>query len=291
MLIAGERAFDFTRRDLAGQARTFFEERCGEPRLLIVVGDGAAPAPPRADAPVFLLTAGERPTEAAGWTTAMVDDGAVTQRYGVIAGAAAFAIDARGRVRAAQAWHDGDDPAPLIAAARAPSPETPPPVLIVPDVLEPALTLALIQHFEAHGGPEPGDRREARLADDALDRAVEDRIQRRLTPELERAYSFRTQRREAFRIARYGADQGGLSRAHRDASPSEGASPDAARRRFAMSLTLNGDYQSGGLAFPEYAETALDPPPGGALVFSCALLHEARPVTHGQRYALLSFFS
>ncbi|RMG07061.1 MAG: 2OG-Fe(II) oxygenase, partial [Cyanobacteria bacterium J055] len=30
-------------------------------------------------------------------------------------------------------------------------------------------------------------------------------------------------------------------------------------------------------------------PPGGAVVFSCSLLHEATPVTRGRRYAYLPF--
>jgi hypothetical protein len=31
------------------------------------------------------------------------------------------------------------------------------------------------------------------------------------------------------------------------------------------------------------------PPTGGAVVFSCSLLHEAMPVTAGKRYAFLPF--
>jgi predicted 2-oxoglutarate/Fe(II)-dependent dioxygenase YbiX len=43
------------------------------------------------------------------------------------------------------------------------------------------------------------------------------------------------------------------------------------------------------LRFPEFGQQLYQPPRGGALVFSCSLLHEATPVTRGQRYAYLPF--
>ena len=36
-------------------------------------------------------------------------------------------------------------------------------------------------------------------------------------------------------------------------------------------------------------EKTTAPPAGGAVVFSCSLLHEATPVTRGTRYAVLPF--
>ena len=41
--------------------------------------------------------------------------------------------------------------------------------------------------------------------------------------------------------------------------------------------------------FPEYGDYRYKPAAGAAVVFSCSLLHEALPVTRGQRFALLSF--
>jgi predicted 2-oxoglutarate/Fe(II)-dependent dioxygenase YbiX len=41
--------------------------------------------------------------------------------------------------------------------------------------------------------------------------------------------------------------------------------------------------------FPEYGDYRYKPPAGAAVVFACSLLHEALPVTRGQRFALLSF--
>ena len=41
--------------------------------------------------------------------------------------------------------------------------------------------------------------------------------------------------------------------------------------------------------FPEYGRATYRAPTGGAVVFSCSLLHEALPVTKGRRYAFLPF--
>ena len=57
-----------------------------------------------------------------------------------------------------------------------------------------------------------------------------------------------------------------------------------------MTLNLNtGEYEGGALRFPEFGRRTYQPPAGGATVFSCALLHEATPVTKGTRYAFVPF--
>ena len=57
-----------------------------------------------------------------------------------------------------------------------------------------------------------------------------------------------------------------------------------------MTINLNaGDYDGGDLRFPEYGPRTYRAPTGGAIVFSCSLLHEATPVTRGTRYAFLPF--
>jgi predicted 2-oxoglutarate/Fe(II)-dependent dioxygenase YbiX len=62
-------------------------------------------------------------------------------------------------------------------------------------------------------------------------------------------------------------------------------------RRFAVSLVLNtGQFEGGSLRFPEFGGRLYSPPEaGGAVVFSCSLLHEAMPVTRGKRYVFLPF--
>jgi predicted 2-oxoglutarate/Fe(II)-dependent dioxygenase YbiX len=43
------------------------------------------------------------------------------------------------------------------------------------------------------------------------------------------------------------------------------------------------------LRFPEFGSRLYAAPRGGAVVFSCSLLHEATPVTKGRRYMFLPF--
>ena len=86
-------------------------------------------------------------------------------------------------------------------------------------------------------------------------------------------------------IACYDAERGDYFRRHRD-----NQTPATATRRFALTLNLNSDeYEGGELVFPEYGNDRYKPPTGAAVLFSCSLLHEALPVTSGQRFALLSF--
>ena len=43
------------------------------------------------------------------------------------------------------------------------------------------------------------------------------------------------------------------------------------------------------MRFAEYGRQLYAPGIGGAVIFSCSLLHEALPVTSGRRFALFSF--
>ena len=57
-----------------------------------------------------------------------------------------------------------------------------------------------------------------------------------------------------------------------------------------MTLNLNSeDYEDGELVFPEYGPERYKPASGGAVIFSCSLIHEALPVSRGRRFALLTF--
>ena len=63
-----------------------------------------------------------------------------------------------------------------------------------------------------------------------------------------------------------------------------------AHRRFAVTINLNAEeFEGGELRFPEYGLQSWRAPTGGAVVFSCSLLHQALPVTAGRRYAFLPF--
>lgn len=115
--------------------------------------------------------------------------------------------------------------------------------------------------------------------------AIKPFIVERVIPEIRKAFNYSVTRREDFRIAGYDSTRGGYFRPHRDNTTSA-----TAHRRFAMSLLLNDDYEGGYLRFPEFGTHRYRPTAGGAVVFSCSLLHEATDVTAGRRFVLLSFF-
>jgi predicted 2-oxoglutarate/Fe(II)-dependent dioxygenase YbiX len=176
------------------------------------------------------------------------------------------------------------------------------PVLILPRVFEPELCHKLIEIYRADGGRPSGVMRErdgktygavddfkkradAYVTDPALVQAINMRLARRLVPEVEKAFGWRATKVERYLVARYGAEDGGYFRPHTD-----NKTPGTAHRKFACSINLNaGDYEGGCLRFPEFGPRTYTPPTGGAVVFSCSLLHEATPVTRGERFAYLPF--
>ena len=176
------------------------------------------------------------------------------------------------------------------------------PVLIVPRVLEQDLCKRLIAHYHEVGGLPSGVMRErdgqtvgvlddfkrrqdAFIADQGLIDTLRDRIRRRLVPEIEKAFQFTATRIERYIVACYDASDGGYFKAHRD-----NTTAGTAHRKFAVSINLNAEeFVGGDLRFPEFGPQTYRPPTGGAVVFSCSLLHEATPVTRGTRYATLPF--
>ena len=178
-----------------------------------------------------------------------------------------------------------------------------PPVLVVPDLLEPELCHALIAAWESgqrytggvaadRGGKHDIDTSVKRREDCALaDKGPEAQacfaaFRRRLFPEIAKAFHFTVTHAETLRLGCYDAASGGRFLAHRDDS-----TPHTAHRRFALSVNLNsGEYEGGALSFPEYGSPHYAPPTGGGVLFSCSLLHEALPVARGRRFGLFGFF-
>lgn len=177
------------------------------------------------------------------------------------------------------------------------------PVLIAPRIFEPELCRTLIDAYEAIGGTPSGfmreidgrtvltsDERHKRrsdvlIEDPALREVIQDRIRRRLIPLIKQAFQFEPTRMERYLVACYDGDTGGWFRPHRD-----NTTRGTAHRRFAVSINLNAEAFAGGdLRFPEFGGRTYRPPTGGAVVFSCSLLHEATPVTAGRRFAFLPF--
>jgi predicted 2-oxoglutarate/Fe(II)-dependent dioxygenase YbiX len=173
----------------------------------------------------------------------------------------------------------------------------------VPRVFEPELCRALIGYYEKHGGQDSGfmrdiggktvevhdhrhkRRRDQEIIDEQLRKACMFRIHDRLAPEIYKAFQFRATRIERYIVACYDSANGGHFQAHRD-NKTKGTE----HRRFAVSLNLNTEQYHGGLLqFPEFGRHLYQAPTGGAVVFSCSLLHEATRVTDGRRYAFLPF--
>jgi predicted 2-oxoglutarate/Fe(II)-dependent dioxygenase YbiX len=176
------------------------------------------------------------------------------------------------------------------------------PVLIAPRIFEPELCRRLINLYEAQGGVESGVMREVdgrtvgvlsdfkrrsdvTLEDEELKLLLRNRLSQRLAPEIKKAFQYSPTRIERYLVACYDAQSGGYFRPHRDNTTS-----GTKHRQFAVSINLNvEEYEGGDLRFPEFGSRTYRPPSGGAVVFSCSLLHEATAVTAGRRYAFLPF--
>jgi hypothetical protein len=177
------------------------------------------------------------------------------------------------------------------------------PVLLAPRIFEPELCRALIAHYDGIGGARSGvmrqvgdqtllvvddykKRSDVEVPEGDLTLTIRDRIKRRLVPEIRKAFQFEVTWIERYLVACYDSDGGGYFRPHRDNTTS-----GTAHRKFACSINLNADeFEGGDLRFPEFGSRTYRPPTGGAVVFSCSLMHEATPVTAGRRYAFLPFF-
>ena len=178
------------------------------------------------------------------------------------------------------------------------------PVLVVPRVFEPEVCRYLVSLYDQGGGVESGfmqerdgmtvpvvdhgfkRRSDCSIEDEKLRNALRARLSNRLLPEIERAFQYQVTRVERWMVACYDSEAGGYFNAHRD-----NTTRGTAHRRFACTINLNAEeFEGGELRFPEYGPRSYRAPTGGAVVFSCSLLHEAMPVTKGRRYAFLPFF-
>ncbi len=177
------------------------------------------------------------------------------------------------------------------------------PAVMVPNVLEPDLCRRLIDLYEADGGEDSGFmrdvdgmtrllldprmkiRRDYMIEDGDLARQLNLRLMHRLVPMVRRAFQFEATRVERLIVGCYEAETGGHFRPHRD-----NTTKGTAHRRFAVTINLNAEeYEGGDLCFPEFGPRTYRAPTGGAVAFSCSLLHQAMPVTKGRRFAFLPF--
>jgi predicted 2-oxoglutarate/Fe(II)-dependent dioxygenase YbiX len=177
------------------------------------------------------------------------------------------------------------------------------PVLQIPEVFDRDLCRDLIAAYDADGGAPSGvmrdvngittgffdtavkRRQDAMITDRELLARVRRSLGNRVVGEIRKVHAFDACRIERFIVGCYDAGDRGFFKAHRD-----NGGPGTAHRRFAVTINLNAeDFDGGELWFPEYGPHLYKPATGAALVFSCSMLHEARPVTAGRRYAFLPF--
>jgi peroxiredoxin len=176
------------------------------------------------------------------------------------------------------------------------------PVLYLPNVFEPELCEHLIGLYEKDGGQESGFMREINgkttlitdpshkkrkdytIEDPQLIQVLQGRIRRRVVPEIAKVHQFKVTRMERYLVGCYAAEDEAHFNAHRD-----NTTKGTAHRRFAVSINLNNAFEGGEVSFPEYGRQSFKPAPGGAVVFSCSLLHAVSLVTKGRRYAFLPF--
>jgi predicted 2-oxoglutarate/Fe(II)-dependent dioxygenase YbiX len=176
------------------------------------------------------------------------------------------------------------------------------PVLLLERVADEALCRALIDYWERHdkltntidaagGNVASADlkrRQDVQVDDPALFTALRDALVRRISPLIFQAFHTTINVLEAPVVGCYDTESGGWFRRHRD-----NMTRMTANRQFAVTLNLNSgeEYDGGEVRFPEFGRQLYRPVAGGALVFSCSLLHEVVPVTRGRRLGLFTFMS
>lgn len=207
-----------------------------------------------------------------------------------------FASDRSDIARALALVEEQPDPADPELAAR------PAPVLSVPDVFEPELCRTLLDFAARNESRESGymvdregqtrleydrhkkRRRDFLIEDEKLREQMRMRIIRRLAPEIGKAFQFQPTRIERYMIGHYSQRDAGFFHPHRD-----NTTRGTAHRQFAVTIALNEDYEGGELRFPEFGNRGYKPGAGGAIVFSCSLLHMVMSVTAGERYVFVPF--
>ena len=184
-----------------------------------------------------------------------------------------------------------------------PPSDSPVPVLLLPDVFEPEFCSRLIDYHDRSETRPSGvftqiadgasrvvtdtgfkRRRDCPVRDRALAGQIQARIVRRVVPEIRKVFQFEASQLERLILASYDSADRGCFGAHRDNTVAA-----TRHRRFAVSINLNAGFEGGELVFPEFSRRGYRPGAGGAVVFSCSLMHLVTPVTAGRRLACLPF--
>lgn len=173
--------------------------------------------------------------------------------------------------------------------SKLPSDNIQPPVLIIPNAIAASFADELIQHANTEGvetfqsSSSYKSRDHLHPSDALLDR-LDDKLSKSVLPEISKVFYSDICYREKYKICRYDSKQEGSFGKHRDTID------PYLHRRYAMTLTLNDDYQGGGICFPEYNDQVLSLPKYSAVVFPGSLYHQVIRIESGVRYVLITFF-
>ncbi|KAL3921555.1 MAG: hypothetical protein SGILL_002690, partial [Bacillariaceae sp.] len=168
-----------------------------------------------------------------------------------------------------------------------------PPILVVPNAINPELAQELVDYFTAYRNDTKSNRVKVDnraqkrrytifLPPGDLAGKIDNKLAKSVFPFIEQAYYSRVTGREDYRMGWYDGDMDGFSTTHRD-------STFHTHRRWAMSCSLEDDFVGGGLFFPEFSEEMVELPKYACTVFPGALIHGVAPVESGTRIQLLSF--
>jgi len=169
------------------------------------------------------------------------------------------------------------------------------PVLIMPEIFSKEFCQKLIDIF--HSGPSTNrgvgmkgyapevKRRQDHIVGEELRAELDLKLSRAVFAQIERVFGFPVFARENYRIGLYRGEDEGFFHTHRD-----NYDEPMGYRRVAMTVNLSGDYEGGGLIFPEFGQQIYRPTQGSAIFFPASIQHEATAVTKGERYVLVGFF-
>lgn len=229
-------------------------------------------------------------------------DGHVAAALGLAEAAAIVVLDAGGRIVAIV-----DEADAALETCRRLFDASPPtvidrvaPVLLLEGLLDPEFCRSLIELWES--GQKVDDsistsgeqtvksaikrRSDVYITDRSTYDAFAERMRARVYPEIRRAFQAEMVSFEVPRIGCYESRNAGYFARHRD-----NRTPYTAHRRFALTINLNAEYEGGEVRFAEYGRQLYRAPAGGAVIFSCSLLHEVTPVTSGRRFGAFSFLT
>lgn len=196
-------------------------------------------------------------------------------------------------------WHLAHMPPPELHAG----PPMHAPILILPRLFSGDFCQYLIKYYHSHPQSDSGfmnqvgdktiydsgahhkKRRDCTIDERPVVEYIKQTLERKLFPQVYRAFQFQPTHIERYIVACYNAETGGYFHPHRD-----NTTKGTAHRRFAVSINLNAeDYEGGDLCFPQFGPQRYRAPTGGAVVFSCSMLHQCTPMIRGTRYCMLPF--